>query len=101
MIQIRKCVIEDIRPLIDLFDAYRVFYKMTTDKVSAEKFLAGRIKNQDSVIYVAENEVGDLTGFIQLYPIFSSTRMLRLWLLNDLFVKPSERGKGISKMLIE
>ena len=39
-------------------------------------------------------------GFVQLYPIFSSTRMKRLWLLNDLFVQPEYRGKGISIALI-
>lgn len=100
MNQIRKCTIDDIRPLVDLFDAYRMFYKMDSDKLSAEKFLAERIKNNDSVIFVSENEKSQLTGFVQLYPIFSSTRMKRLWLLNDLFVESTERGKGISKKLI-
>lgn len=101
MVHIRQCQTEDIHSLINLFDAYRVFYKMDSDKVSAEKFLAERIKNNESVIFVSENEESQLTGFVQLYPIFSSTRMRRLWLLNDLFVEPSERGKGISKKLIE
>ena len=41
-----------------------------------------------------------LTGFVQLYPIFSSTRVSKYWLLNDLFVKKQERGKGYSKLLI-
>lgn len=101
MIQIRECNINDIRPLIELFDAYRVFYKMVTDRPSAEMFLAHRIKNKDSVIYVSENEKSELTGFVQLYPLFSSIRMQRLWLLNDLYVDPKERSKGISKKLIE
>jgi GNAT superfamily N-acetyltransferase len=35
-----------------------------------------------------------------LYPLFSSTRMKRLWLLNDLFVDKEYRGKGVSKQLI-
>jgi len=42
-----------------------------------------------------------LTGFTQLYPLFSSTRMKRYWLLNDLFVNENHRGKGHSKALIE
>jgi GNAT superfamily N-acetyltransferase len=33
--------------------------------------------------------------------MFSSTRMKRLWLLNDLFVKKEYRRRGISKLLIE
>ena len=42
-----------------------------------------------------------MTGFTQLYPLFSSTRMKRYWLLNDLFVNENHRGKGHSKALIE
>src|SRR6478609_9256626 len=99
MIQIRKCQREDIDALVDLFDAYRVFYEMNSDKVLAKKFLQERITNNESVIFVSENESAVLTGFVQLYPIFSSTRMKRLWLLNDLFVEPIQRSKGISKKL--
>ena len=49
---------------------------------------------------MAENAEHQLVGFVQLYPLFSSTRMEKLWLLNDLFVDPDYRGKGISKGLI-
>lgn len=59
-----------------------------------------RIVNKDSAIFVAENKEGNLVGFLQLYPLFSSTRMKRLWLLNDLFVNPEYRSKGISIGLI-
>jgi GNAT superfamily N-acetyltransferase len=38
---------------------------------------------------------------MQLYPQFSSTRMKRSWLLNDLFVLKEHRERGISKQLIE
>lgn len=44
---------------------------------------------------------GTLAGFAQLYPLFSSMRMQRQWLLNDLFVKEEYRGRGISKALLE
>ena len=58
-----------------------------------------RINQGDSTIYICEvNKI--LTGFVQLYPIFSSTRVSKYWLLNDLFVKKQERGKGYSKLLI-
>ena len=75
------------------------------DKVGCQfrwfyRFLKERIENQDSEIFVAE-EKGIFTGFTQLYPLFSSTRMKRYWLLNDLFVNVNYRGKGFSKALIE
>jgi len=101
MIYIREFQSEDIDAVVNLFDAYRLFYKMDSNKVLAKKFLLERIANKESVIFVSENEVAVLTGFVQLYPIFSTTRLKRLWLLNDLFVDLAERGKGISKKLIQ
>lgn len=98
---IRKANIQDIEQLSVLFDAYRIFYEKTSDTENAKRFLSERIMNNESEIFVAENESKELTGFVQLYPLFSSTRMKRFWLLNDLFVKPEQRSKGISIALIE
>jgi len=96
----RKATIQDLPQLAELFDQYRVFYHKESDIPAAESFLKDRIENKDSEIFVAESE-GDLVGFVQLYPLFSSTRMKRYWLLNDLFVNENYRGKGFSKELIE
>ncbi len=100
MTVIRKASLNDIGQLVKLFDAYRVFYKKDTDVTGAKKFLSERIKNNESEIFVAEID-NSLVGFVQLYPLFSSTRMKRLWLLNDLFVADSHRGRGISVLLME
>lgn len=97
---IRKATHDDLPQLARLFDAYRVFYRKKSNFEAALDFLRQRMKNDDSVIYVAESDQ-ELAGFVQLYPLFSSTRMQRLWLLNDLFVSPDFRGKGISVQLIE
>ena len=96
----RKAAIQDLTQLAELFDQYRVFYHKESDIPAAENFLKERIENKDSEIFVAE-ENGNLVGFVQLYPIFSSTRMKRYWLLNDLYVNENYRGKGYSKELIE
>lgn len=96
----RKATVKDIRQLAELFDQYRIFYHKESDVPAAEKFLKERIENKDSEIFVAEND-GKLVGFVQLYPLFSSTRMKRYWLLNDLFVNEKHRGNGYSKALIE
>ena len=97
---VRNAGIQDIEKLAELFDAYRVFYEKDPDLNEAKKFLSERITNKESWIIVA-TEKDALIGFVQLYPIFSSTRMKKLWLLNDLFVDENHRGKGISKILIE
>ncbi|WP_299178801.1 GNAT family N-acetyltransferase [uncultured Chryseobacterium sp.] len=96
----RKATVQDIRQLAELFDQYRIFYHKESDIPGAEKFLKERLEKNDSEIFVAEKE-GELVGFVQLYPLFSSTRMSRYWLLNDLYVNEAHRGKGYSKELIE
>ncbi len=98
---IQQVKIKHLNELVPLFDAYRVFYKKDSDKEAEKEFLSDRIRNQESVIYISRNEDGLATGFVQLYPLFSSTRMKRMWLLNDLFVDPDFRGQGYSKALIE
>jgi GNAT superfamily N-acetyltransferase len=96
----RKATVSDLAQLAELFDQYRIFYHKDSNIPAAENFLKERIENKDSEIFVAESE-GELVGFVQLYPLFSSTRMKRYWLLNDLYVNENYRGKGFSKELIE
>lgn len=96
----RKAELPDISQLAILFDEYRIFYHKKSNVEAAKNFLKERIENKDSEIFVSE-ENGILTGFVQLYPLFSSTRMKKYWLLNDLFVNEKFRGKGFSKSLIE
>lgn len=96
----RKARVQDLQQLSELFDQYRIFYHKDSDIPAAENFLKERIESKDSEIFVAENE-GKLVGFVQLYPLFSSTRMKRYWLLNDLYVNENHRGKGFSKELID
>lgn len=97
---IRAATLHDLPQLSQLFDQYRVFYRKTSDVAAATQFLQERLEEKDSHIYVYEQDE-ELQGFVQLYPIFSSTRMRRLWLLNDLFVSPAHRGKGLSLLLLD
>ncbi len=99
-ITVQRATFADIDDLVKLFDAYRVFYKKASDLDGARQFLSDRIRQNESVIYLCRMK-GLATGFVQLYPLFSSTRMQRLWLLNDLFVAPEYRGQGMSKTLID
>lgn len=100
MTNIRTASLADLDQLTDLFEGYRAFYGKTPDRTGAAQFLHERLERGESVVFIAEE--GDVAvGFTQLYPLFSSTRMKRLWLLNDLFVDPAYRGRGISKLLLE
>lgn len=83
-----------------LFNEYRVFYKQDSALELAVSFLKERLTNGDSVIFLAME--GELClGFTQLYPAFSSVSLQRLYILNDLFVLPDTRGKGVGQTLLE
>lgn len=98
---IKQATLADVQNLAHLFDAYRQFYDKPSDIKAAAEFLQSRIENNESVIYIAINELNHYVGFVQLYPSFSSTRLKRFLVLNDLFVDPDFRGNGYSKALIE
>ncbi len=86
--------------VVKLFNDYRIFYKQPSDIDLARAFLQQRLKNNESVVFVAiDSDVA--IGFTQLYPKFSSMRAIRDWVLNDLFVDPKFRKKGIGEKLIQ
>ncbi|MDI9356638.1 MAG: GNAT family N-acetyltransferase [Chitinophagaceae bacterium] len=100
MIQIHHPKPQNLPELALLFDTYRIFYGQKSDVDSAYLFLKERMKKKESEIFIASIEK-KIAGFVQLYPIFTSVGMKRLWLLNDLYVDETMRGKGIAKKLIE
>jgi ribosomal protein S18 acetylase RimI-like enzyme len=53
----------------------------------------------ESTILLAESPSG-IVGFTQLYPSFSSTRAVRKYILNDLYVDPEYRRSGVAKLLL-
>lgn len=86
-----------------LFDEYRQFYEQPKDLEACRIFLKERIKNEDSVIFLAmyEREGKEkAAGFTQLYPSFTSIGLGRTWILNDLFVSKSSRKKGVAQCLM-
>ena len=90
---------EHLDVVVTLFDGYRRFYSQESDLSGARAFLSGRMERGESVVFLAlDGEVG--LGFTQLYPMFSSVRMERLWVLNDLFVAPEARSRGVAGALL-
>ncbi len=89
----------DLDALAGLFDGYRQFYRQPADLAGARGFLAERIARGQSVVFLAEDESGAL-GFTQLYPSFTSAGMAPIFILNDLFVAPEARGKGVGGALL-
>jgi GNAT superfamily N-acetyltransferase len=96
---VRQATIADLDNLIPLFDAYRQFYRQPSDPERARRFLLGRFEHNQSVIFIAFED-GAAIGFTQLYPSFSSVGMARIFILNDLFVSPETRRRGVGAALL-
>lgn len=101
-ITITRAELDDLDLVVPLFDGYRQFYRQPSDPSRVRAFLADRLRNRDSVIFLARlaGERAPI-GFTQLYPIFSSVSIGRALVLNDLFVAPSARGHGAGQALLE
>ena len=97
---IRRATDADIARVAPLFDAYRSFYGQPSDIARADAFLRERLARGESALLLAERD-GEALGFTQLYPLFSSVRTARLWLLNDLFVADSARRQGVARGLLD
>jgi GNAT superfamily N-acetyltransferase len=102
MFQIRRASGADLRTLAELFDGYRQFYGQPADLPLAEAFLRDRFAHDDSAVFLAiDPHSGDGLGFVQLYPCFSSVAARRIWILNDLFVTPAARRRGVGRALLD
>ena len=98
-IVVRQAVQSDIETLVPLFDSYRQFYGRESNLHGAREFLLTRFNYEESILFIVE-ETESSIGFAQLYPSFSSTSLAQTFLLNDLFVRESSRGKGVAKLLM-
>lgn len=88
--------------MAELFDSYRQFYGQPANYSLAEAFLRDRFDKKDSVVFLAVDSQMEMgLGFVQLYPSFSSVAARRIWILNDLFVQPFARQKGIGRALLD
>ncbi len=99
-VRTRRASVADLDVLVPLFDGYRSFYRQPSDPDLARTFLEQRLTRGESIIFVAERD-GEAIGFTQLYPSFSSARARRIYILNDLFVRPDARRHGAGRALLE
>ncbi|KQY83033.1 acetyltransferase [Paenibacillus sp. Root52] len=115
--QIRIAELADVEHVSELFNQYRMFYNEPSDLEGAGQYIRNRMQHNESIILVAERNTGSevlesmngkehridqaLTGFVQLYPTFSSLSMRSNWILNDLYVHPEYRQQGIARKLLQ
>jgi ribosomal protein S18 acetylase RimI-like enzyme len=101
-ITVFQASLEHVEVAADLFDKYRLFYKQQSDLAGAKAFLAARLENNESVLFIAKDQTENRAiGFTQLYPSFSSISMRASCILNDLYVLEEYRGQGVAQLLLD
>ncbi|MBR9883141.1 MAG: GNAT family N-acetyltransferase [Oceanospirillales bacterium] len=98
-VQIVTAQPDDLRELATLFDLYRVFYGYASDLEKASTFIRERLDGGDGLVLLAKVN-GQAVGFVQCYAGFSSLECKPSWLLSDLYVLESTRGKGVGSALL-
>jgi GNAT superfamily N-acetyltransferase len=97
---VRQATPTDVDLVAPLFDAYRQFYNLPANPDATHRYIADRLRNGDSVIFVATETQGTGLGFTQLYPTLCSLSLKQYAVLFDLFVAPHARRQGVGKQLL-
>ncbi|KNC92836.1 GNAT family N-acetyltransferase [Trabulsiella odontotermitis] len=90
---------KDVDKIIPLYLGYRRFYQVEVNEAQARAFILQRLQLNESTIFYADID-NQPVGFTQLYPLYCSLEMKRIWLLYDLFVDETARKHGIAQALI-
>ncbi len=88
---------QDLRILLDL---YRQFYSYKSDINSSTNYIEERIKNDESIIFIAIDKNNTSLGFVQLYETFGSLDLGKIIILYDLYVKEEYRKNKIGRQLM-
>ncbi|MFK7803616.1 MAG: N-acetyltransferase family protein [Anaerolineae bacterium] len=95
-----RATLEHLEPVADLFDQYRQFYEQEPNLEGCREYIRSRLTNDESVIFVAEDNTGTIVGFTQMYRSFCSVEMKQIIYLYDLFVAPAVRKQGVGRLLM-
>lgn len=99
MLEIARAKLADVADLHPLVEKYRAFYKQPENEKTLG-YLKSRLENDEAIVFIAR-ENAEAVGFTMLYPTFSTVSLSAVWLLNDLYVDESHRGKGFASKLME
>ena len=87
--------------VLPLIAAYQTFYHATPDtERNRAHFGALATTPALGAQWVATTHMGQAVGFVTAYRTLSSVSAAKRCLLNDLYVNPEQRGKGIGRQLI-
>jgi ribosomal protein S18 acetylase RimI-like enzyme len=99
-ITVSRATLNDIEALLPLVRAYRAFYGQTPDDSGERRFIGKHLRDETSTVFFASDGSSAL-GLVQIFESWSTVRLAPMLILEDLFVEPSARGRGIARALIE
>ncbi len=98
---IEAAVVADVPALAGLFDAYRVFYGAASAPARSLAFVDSLITSGNTHFFLAREAAGGPAyGFVHLMPSINTVAMRPIWLLEDLYVAPAGRRKGVATALM-
>jgi GNAT superfamily N-acetyltransferase len=102
-VQIREAKREDMPQLIDLMTDYVVGFYRQEDQSKEEgaRYLEFILNNPGEATEFVVEEDERLLGFATLYYSYSTLRLKRIAILNDLFIAGTARGRGYGEALFE
>ncbi len=90
---------DEIERVLPLYIAYRVYAGRVPAADAARAFLRARMAAGDCSVFVACSG-GSAMGFALVYPTWGSLSMARRYILNDLWVSPEARRRGVGRALV-
>ncbi|MCO7225682.1 GNAT family N-acetyltransferase [Pleionea sp. CnH1-48] len=97
---IRQATLDDIDDLAAMFNEYRQFYRQPDNLEQSKTFLQQRLEAEESIAFIASHQQQP-SGFVHLYPTYSSVHLKKIWILNDLYVRSTARRKGVGFGLLD
>lgn len=98
---VRRATVADREPLLSLIKGYFAFYETPFPGERAVAALLDALAaDPQAGIQLVVESAGRLKGFASLYACFDTLVAGRILVMNDLFVEPAWRGRGLGAALL-
>ncbi len=99
MIEIERARLAGIEELLPLVRGYREFYGQRHDAAAEHAFVQRMLRDETGAIFLARGD-GAAVGFVQLFRTYSTVWLGTALILEDLFVDPRARRRGVGAALL-
>jgi GNAT superfamily N-acetyltransferase len=100
-VEVRPARLDEIEEMLPLIRAYCEFYETEPDDEGLRKMFETLTSDASQGAVFIARDAGRAVGFATLDWKWSSLKAARIGYLEDLFVDPEARGRGIADALIE